>query len=66
MFPPFMLDPPPGCTYDHEENASRKLRDLITMFPYHLEGSTCAPSYAPYFAAAAELVGEACASFAPQ
>jgi len=66
MFPPFMLDPPPGCTYDDYPNAKRKLRELINMFPYHLEGSTCAPSYAPYFADAAKLVGEACASFVPQ
>jgi Zn-finger protein len=47
---------------DHEN----KLRDLITMFPFHVEGDTCAPSYAPYFTAAAELVGEACATFVPQ
>ena len=66
MFPPFMLDPPPGCTYDTFPNAKRKLRELINMFPYHLEGSTCAPTYAPYFAAAAELVDEACAEFSPQ
>jgi hypothetical protein len=66
MFPPFMLDPPPGCTYDEFPNAKRKLRELITMFPYHLEGSTCAPSYEPYFKDAAKLVGEACASFVPQ
>ncbi len=54
----------PGCTvaFDHEN----KLRDLITMFPYHVEGDTCAPSYAPYFNDAAKLVGEACASFVPQ
>lgn len=54
----------PGCTvaFDHEN----KLRDLITMFPFHLEGDTCAPSYAPYFNDAAKLVGEACASFVPQ
>jgi len=66
MFPPVMLDPPPGCTYDDFPNAKRKLRELINMFPYHLEGSTCAPNYAPYFADAAKLVGEACASFVPQ
>jgi hypothetical protein len=66
MFPPFMLDPPPGCTYDTYPDAKRKFRELINMFPYHLEGSTCAPSYAPYFKDAAKLVGEACASFVPQ
>jgi hypothetical protein len=54
----------PGCTIagDHKN----KLRDLVTMFPYHIVGDTCAPSYTPYFAAAATLVGEACATFAPQ
>jgi hypothetical protein len=38
MFPPYMLDPPPGCTYDTHPNDKRKLRELINMFPYHLEG----------------------------
>ena len=38
----------------------------ITMFPYHVEGDTCAPSYTPYFIQAAELIGEACASYSPQ
>ena len=54
----------PGCTvaFDHEN----KLRDLITMFPFHVEGDTCEPSYAPYFTAAAKLVGKACATFVPQ
>ena len=54
----------PGCTVDGDHE--NKLRHLITMFPYHIEGDTCAPSYVPYFSAAAELVGEACASFVPQ
>ena len=57
-------NPPPGCTTDGDGKS--KLRDLITMFPFHLEGDICAPSYAPYFADAAKLVGEACASFVPQ
>ncbi len=54
----------PGCVvaFDHEN----KLRDLITMFPYHVEGDVCASSYAPYFTETAKLVDEACASFAPQ
>jgi hypothetical protein len=62
--PQFMPNPPAGCTTDGDHE--NKFRDLITMFPYHIEGDTCAPSYAPYFADAAKLVGEACASFVPQ
>ena len=54
----------PGCSYDFDHN--NKLRELITMFPYHVEGDTCALSYAPYFAAAATMISEACASFVPQ
>jgi hypothetical protein len=54
----------PGCTVDGDHDS--KLRDLITMFPFHVEGDTCEPSYAPYFTAAAELVGKACATFVPQ
>ena len=57
-------DPPPGCTTDGDGKS--KLRDLITMFPFHVEGDTCAPNYAPYFTDAAKMVGEACASFVPQ
>ncbi len=62
--PQYALEDIPGCTVagDHEN----KLHDLITMFPYHFEGDTCAPSYTPYFVEAAKLVGEACASFVPQ
>ena len=54
----------PGCTI--ADDHTNKLHDLITMFPYHYEGDLCAPSYAPFFSAAAELVDEACASFVPQ
>ena len=35
------------------------------MFPHYLEGDTCAPSYAPFFDVAADLIGEACGSFIP-
>jgi hypothetical protein len=62
--PQFNLDPPPGCSSDL--NHENKLRDLIGMFPYHVEGDTCALSYESYFTDAAKLVGEACALFAPQ
>jgi hypothetical protein len=66
MTPQYVPNPPPGCTYDDDDKDKERLRELITMFPYHVEGDTCAPTYAPYFTAAAELVGEACASFVPQ
>jgi len=62
--PQYSPGPIPGCSWD--ANHENKLRDLIERFPFHIEGNTCAPSYAPYFTAAAELVGEACASFVPQ
>ena len=62
--PQINADPPPGCTTDGDGKS--KLRDLITMLPFHVEGDICAPSYASYFTEAAKLVGEACASFIPQ
>jgi len=62
--PQYSLEEIPGCVEDLDHG--NKLRDLITMFPYHVEGDVCAPSYAPYFTEAAKLVDEACASFAPQ
>jgi len=62
--PQYSPGPIPGCSWD--PNHEDKLRDLIEKFPFHIEGNTCTPSYAPYFSAAAELVGEACASFVPQ
>ncbi len=54
----------PGCTVadDHKN----KLHDFITMLPFHTEGDTCVPSYAPFFSEAATLVAEACATFVPQ
>jgi len=53
-----------GCTYD--EPPAGKIRDLIDMFPYKAYGDTCAPSYAPFFDEAADMIGEACGSFIPQ
>ncbi|MBA3549807.1 MAG: hypothetical protein H0T76_25280 [Nannocystis sp.] len=47
-------------------NGGAKILDLINMFPYHVEGDTCAPSYAPFFDQAADLIGEACGQFVPQ
>ena len=54
----------PGCIYD--SNVKDPIRDLISRFPYHVEGDTCAPSYAPYFEQAAGMIGEACGKFIPQ
>jgi len=58
-----MKDPEQTCTYN---NGGAKVRDLINMFPYHVEGDTCAPSYAPFFDQAADKIGEACGKFVPQ
>ncbi|MBA3549513.1 MAG: hypothetical protein H0T76_23810, partial [Nannocystis sp.] len=60
----YSLEEIPGCTT--ASGHKNKLRDLINMFPYHYEGDLCAPSYAQFFSAAAELVDKACTSFAPQ
>ena len=54
----------PDCI--EAEDDTNSLRDLIKMFPYHVEGDICAPNYAPYFAAAAAKIGEACEKFIPQ
>jgi hypothetical protein len=62
--PQYAPEETPVCTTDGDHE--NEMRDLITMFPFHVEGDTCAPSYAPYFTAAAALVGEACATFVPQ
>ena len=53
----------PGCSYQPDHII--KLRQFGMMFPHYLEGDTCAPSYAPFFDAAADLIGEACGSFIP-
>ena len=59
-------DPPvPGCAYD-DLGDQYKMRQLLKMFPYHVEGDTCAPSYAPFFDQAADLIGEVCGKFVPQ
>jgi hypothetical protein len=61
---PYNIDPAPGCTYNNDHQ--NPLRDTLTKFPYHYEGDICAPSFAPYFTAAAALVDEACEKFVPQ
>ena len=53
----------PGCTYDVPP---LDFGDLLSKFPYHEFGDTCAPSYAPFFDKAAAKIGEACGSFIPQ
>jgi hypothetical protein len=55
----------PGCTYDILGD-QYKMRQLLKKFPYHVEGDTCAPSYAPFFDEAADLIGEVCGKFVPQ
>jgi len=55
----------PGCTYT-TANDPRLQRQLLKKFPNHIEGDTCAPSYASYFDQAIDLIGEACGQFVPQ
>ena len=57
-------EPPPGCTDD--DDGKQLIRDLINLFPFHVEGDTCAPAYVPFFEEATSRVMEACASFIPQ
>lgn len=56
--------PPPGCAY--KVSPPRPYAELFSKFPYTVYGDTCAPSYAPFFAAATDKIGEACGSFIPQ
>ncbi len=51
---------------DYEGPSFDIFEDLLSRFPYAVFGDTCMPSYAPFFAAAAAKIGEACASFIPQ
>ncbi len=53
------------CTYSGPGETD-KMNDLFDMFPYHHYGDICAPSYAPFFDEAADMIGEACGSFVPQ
>jgi hypothetical protein len=55
----------PGCAYDVLGD-QYKMRQLLKKFPYHIEGDTCAPSYAPFFDQAADLISEVCGKFVPQ
>jgi len=56
----------PECVYDSDDNDKGKIRDLIDRFPNRAYGDVCAPSYAPFFDQAADLIGEACGQFIPQ
>ncbi len=66
VIPQPLKDPEvPGCAYNPLGDQYKMLQ-LLKKFPYHVEGDTCAPSYAPYFDQAADLIGEACGKFVPQ
>ena len=56
----------PGCTYHDPWLPPGKLRDFVELFPYHVFGDSCAPSYAPFFEAGADKISEACAAYIPQ
>ncbi len=53
----------PGCTYDEPP---LNFSELFSRFTYTVYGDTCALSYAPFFDAAIDKIGEACGSFIPQ
>jgi hypothetical protein len=54
----------PGCIYNPLIEKD-KVRQLLKKFDHHVEGDTCAPSYAPYFDQTVELIEKACADFVP-
>ena len=54
----------PGCIYDTLGD-KYKVRQLLKKFNHHVEGDTCAPSYAPYFDQTVELIEKVCADFVP-
>ncbi len=56
-------EPVPGCTYNDGPLA---FSELFSRFSHTMYGDTCAPSYAPFFDAAVDKIGEACGSFIPQ
>ncbi len=55
----------PGCVYN-DRGDQYKMRQIVRKFPNHVEGDICAPSFAPFFDQAADLIGEACGKFVPQ
>jgi len=57
--------PPPDCNYNTLGD-QYLMQQLVRKFPNHVEGDICAPSYAPYFDQAADLIDEACGQFVPQ
>jgi hypothetical protein len=57
-------EPAPGCTYDNVPPLNYS--ELMSRFSNTVVGDTCAPTYAPFFDAAVEKIGEACGSFIPQ
>jgi hypothetical protein len=64
-FPPKEGEPlDPNCIYD--DFGYDAWLSLLEMFPYHLRGDSCAPSYAPLFDDAVAMIDEACGSFVPQ
>ncbi len=56
-------EPVPGCKYNDGPLA---FSELFSRFSHTMYGDTCAPSYAPFFEAAVDKIGEACGSFIPQ
>jgi hypothetical protein len=56
-------EPMPGCTYN---DGPLEFSELFSRFSHTVYGDSCAPSYAPFFDAAVDKIGEACGSFIPQ
>jgi hypothetical protein len=55
--------PAPLCSAEVEDAV--KLRTVLEMFPNHIRGSVCEPSYNAFFEGAVALVDQACGEFVP-
>lgn len=60
------LTPDQTCIPTDDTPDNNPIRQFGVMFPYYKQENTCAPSYAPAFQEAADLVEEACAKYIPQ
>ena len=62
---PGEFEPAEDCDYEGGDSYGI-FEDLLSRFSYKVFGDTCTPSFAPFFAQAADKISEACGSFIPQ
>lgn len=56
---------PGGPCAPEDADASPLLQEFVSGFRYGSLGAVCAPDYSPFFAAAVEVIGNACRAFVP-